>query len=88
MSNADKNWKNKVYDLRDEFDFDLIREGKELDVAEVVPGMEIITSWSRSGKVKTTTKVQTRVPCPGGNGLQVHINRSDCYDSRSKVWVR
>lgn len=89
MSKADKNWKNKAQIAEVEaFDFNLVKEGEEVSVAEVIPGDEIILTWTRSGRIDKTMTVKDRVPCPGGNGMHVHLNRSNCYDSRAKVWVR
>lgn len=88
MSNADKNWKNKALREVTEFDFETIRQGRQIPVAELRMGHEIITSWTRSGGVKTSSVVKERVPCPGHNGLHVHINKSNCYDSRANVWIK
>lgn len=87
MSRNDKNWKNKI--TRDEdFDFNVIREGRNIEVADVMIGDHIITGWTRSGRVATTSQVKEFMPCPGNNGMHVHINRTNCYDSRAMVWVK
>lgn len=88
MSNADKNWKNKALREATEFDFNVIRQGRQIPVAEIREGHEIITKWTRTGAIATVSVVKERVPCPGNNGLHVHLNKSNCYDSRATVWVR
>lgn len=86
--NQEKNWKNKAFvEIEEDFFFG-VKEGREIPVAEVVPGMELISTWTRTGQIAKTVKVTKREPCSGGNGMQVHLNKSNCYDSRCTVWVR
>lgn len=87
MSKMDKNWKNKATREMLEFADDILLEGHRIPVAEVVLGDKIITSWSRTGRIKTTSQVTSRFPCPGHNGMHVHINKSNCFDSRAYVYV-
>lgn len=89
MGKSDKNWKNKILDDPEFFGVKVEREGRELSVAELREGHEIITSYSpRTGRILKTVQVKDRKPCDGGNGMHVHINKSNCYDSRSTVWVK
>lgn len=37
--------------------------------------------------VNTSREVKTFDECPGQWRTHVHINRSDCYDMRSYVWI-
>ena len=71
----------------------------ERPVAEVWPGDTIVFGdWDENGFTPQRSarsnsghrdyKVNERVPCPGGNGMQVHLNKSDCWDSRAIVTVR
>jgi hypothetical protein len=65
-----------------------VRQGTRISVRDVVPGMEVITSWHDNGKVHRSIKIEKREPCSGGNGMHVHLNKSNCYDSRAFVWVK
>lgn len=87
MANAQKNWKNKIDSSEREI-LPMLQEGHKVPVAEVRVGDEIITKWTRSGRVAASTKISERVPCPGGNGMHVHLNKSNCYDSRAFVYVK
>lgn len=94
MSKMDKNWKNKA--LR-EIDFDdepLVEGAVRIPVAEVVLGQRIVTAWKRSHRFGfevlvplNDSLVTKREPCEGNNGMHVHINKSNCFDSRAYVYV-
>lgn len=89
MSVSDKNWKNKALHFEQDEDHFVLREGHEINVSELEVGDQIITSWSHhTGAILKTSAVKSIDHCESGSGMNLHVNRSNCYDSRSKVWVK
>lgn len=91
MSNFEKNQRNEWAmtrrDLNPVIESVRSEHATKIPARDVVIGDEMVSSFSKSGVVLKTSKVTEKWECPGQWRTHVHINRTNCFDSRCHVWV-
>lgn len=64
------------------------RDGHKIQVMNLRVGDSIVTKWGTTGNILKSMKVEKIDECASKRRTHCHINRRDCYDVRSNVWVK
>lgn len=49
--------------------------------------MQVLESRGEERYVNTSKKVERKEECPGQWRTHIHVNKSDCYDARTYIWI-